>query len=96
MGAGLSVDERVDKLFSLVESLGRVEKKVLKYFFENISVGEIKAVEELRHQGVEEPEEVIARLVDLGLLEEGVGCYNLAEPLREYVRKRGVPRELLV
>ncbi|BAN90041.1 PolB1-binding protein PBP2 family protein [Aeropyrum camini] len=87
--------ESVDKLLSLVESLGAVERRVLKYFFENISVGEIKAVEELKHQGVEEPEEVISRLVELGLLEEGVGCYNLSAPLRDYVRRRGVPRELL-
>ena len=66
------------------------EKKVLDYFFSNISVGEIIAQRELKVlEGVENPQEVIDRLVEKGLLERSMGCINLSKHLREQVfRKR--------
>ncbi|MCE4603764.1 MAG: hypothetical protein F7B20_02220 [Aeropyrum sp.] len=81
-----------DRLLALIASLNQSERRVLRYFLENVSVGELRAVKELSSMGIDDPEEVIASLVDKGFLEEGSGCYNLVEPLREYVRKRGVPR----
>lgn len=83
----------LDRLLSLIPRLSNEEKTVLRYFMENMSVGSLRAVKELKSQGVREPEEIMARLIDLGLLEDVRGaCYNLAGPLREYVRKRGIPR----
>jgi hypothetical protein len=54
----------------------------IKYFKNVISVGEILAVRELKALGVKEPETTIAKLIDMGIIEKGEGCYNL-------VRNRG-------
>ena len=77
------------KLLEKVSSLGEMEKEAFKYFIENVSVGVIRAVKDLKARGVKDPEEAIAKLVEEGLIEEGAECYNLAKPLRELIRKRG-------
>lgn len=76
--------EIVDK----INSLGNEEKKVLEYFLQNISVGTIVALRELKaFYRVEDPKAVIRRLIDMGLLEQGYGCYNLSRSLREELFK---------
>ncbi|BBD73994.1 hypothetical protein HS1genome_2383 [Sulfodiicoccus acidiphilus] len=49
----------------------------IKYFKENISVGELIAVRELMAEGVKEPEKVIEALLQMGIIERGEGCFNL-------------------
>lgn len=49
----------------------------IKYFKNVISVGEIIAVRELKALGIKEPELVIAKLIEMGIIEKGEGCYNL-------------------
>ncbi len=48
-----------------------------KYFRKYISVGEIIAVRDLKALGVKEPENVIAELMNKGIIEKGEGCFNL-------------------
>lgn len=87
------VEEWEAKALRMLEDarrLSEVHRRVLNYFLENISVGVIRSVKELKALGVEEAERVIEELVVMGYLEEGMECYNLAAPLRELVfRKRG-------
>ncbi len=78
--------------FDLLEKarmLPEPHRTVLNYFIENISVGTLRSVKELKAMGVENPERVIEALVEHGLLEEGLDCYNLARPLRELLFSRG-------
>ncbi|BFH74477.1 hypothetical protein SJAV_24210 [Sulfurisphaera javensis] len=56
-------------------------EKAEKYFKNVISVGEIIALRELKALGIKDPEEVISKLIEMGIIEKGEGCYNL-------VRKR--------
>jgi len=77
------------KLLEKARSLSPEERRVLAYFAENISVGELRAVKELRYIGISNPLQVIRKLVGMGLLEEGEECFNLAKPLRLYISKRG-------
>ena len=77
------------ELLEKARSLPEPHKIVLNYFIENISVGTLRSVKELKAMGVENPEKVIEELVEQGLLEEGLDCYNLARPLRELVFARG-------
>ncbi len=75
-----------DKLF---KGLGEEERRVLSYFLNNISVGEIVATRELKVlEKIGNPEEVIDKLVEMGLLERGTGCINLAKEIREEVYRR--------
>ena len=48
-----------------------------KYFMNVVSVGEIIAVRELKALGVSDPEKVIQKLIEMGVIEKGEGCYNL-------------------
>ncbi len=59
-------------------------EKAKKYFEANKSVGEILAVRELKGLGIREPEKVIAKLIEMGVIEKGEGCYNLVrEPQKK-------------
>ncbi|WP_221288064.1 PolB1-binding protein PBP2 family protein [Stygiolobus caldivivus] len=49
----------------------------IKYFKNVISVGEIIAVRELKALGVKEPEKAVSKLIEMGVIEKGEGCYNL-------------------
>ena len=52
-------------------------QKAIKYFKNVISVGEIIALRELKALGIKNPEEVIAKLIEMKIIEKGEGCYNL-------------------
>jgi len=52
-------------------------QKAIKYFKNNVSVGEIIALRELKALGIKNPEEVIAKLIEMNVIEKGEGCYNL-------------------
>lgn len=77
------------ELLEKARKLSRQYREVVNYFLENISVGSIRSIKELKATGIENPEKVIEELVQEGIIEEGVDCYNLAKPLRELVFKRG-------
>jgi len=73
-----------DDLKKKVLSLSSDEVKVLEYFIQNISVGSLIALRELRFMyKVSDPKFVIRKLVEKGLLEQGYGCYSLSKTLRE-------------
>ena len=76
------------RMLSIAEQLTGDERTVMSYFLDNVSVGDIKVVLELEKK-VKEPEQVIARLIQMGLLEKGRDTYNLAPPLRCLKYKRG-------
>lgn len=72
------------KLLNIIKELSEEERKVLRYFIQNISVGNIISIRELKAlYKVQDPKAVIRSLIDKGLLEQGYGCFNLAKPLRE-------------
>ncbi|HID80430.1 MAG TPA: hypothetical protein EYP48_01790 [Ignisphaera sp.] len=71
-----------------MSQLSEEERKVLEYFVQHISVGSIIALRELKaFYRISEPKNVIDKLISLGLLEQGTGCYNLAKPLRDLLIK---------
>ncbi len=74
-----------------LKALSPEERKVIEYFMNYLSVGELIALRELRSMGIRKPEEVIADLLEKGLLEKGDGCYNLPKELRKgAMRSKGV------
>jgi hypothetical protein len=75
------------ELFRKIDKLNEVEKEVLKYFISNVSVGDIRAILDLKAKGIEDPEKVILKLIREGLLERGDGCYNLPKKLRPILKK---------
>lgn len=69
---------------NIIKSLSSEEITVLGYFIQNISVGSIIALRELKaFYKVQDPKSIIKNLIDKGLLEQGHGCYNLSKALRE-------------
>jgi DNA-binding MarR family transcriptional regulator len=73
-----------EKLKKELENLTQEEIKVLEYFIQNVSVGVIVAIRELKSlYKVEDPKNVIRKLIEKGLLEQGYGNYSLARSLRE-------------
>ncbi|MCS7107138.1 MAG: hypothetical protein NZ902_03430 [Acidilobaceae archaeon] len=76
------------KLLERAKELSSEERAALNFFLQNISVGELRALRELKRE-IPQPAQAIRKLLSLGLLEEGEGCYNLAKPLREYVMRKG-------
>lgn len=82
------------ELEEALRSLDPEEQRVLRYFYNNVSVGEIIALRELRTRyKIRDPEDIIRRLIDKGLLERGEGCYNLARRLREAKYRETAPPE---
>ncbi|MCY0858987.1 MAG: hypothetical protein OWQ54_01005 [Sulfolobaceae archaeon] len=55
----------------------------IKYFKTNISVGELIALRELRALGIKNPEKIINKLIEMGIIEHGEGCYNLVRNRKE-------------
>lgn len=77
-----------EKVLRVLRELNEDERKVLKYFLQNISVGTIIAVRELKAlYKIQDPKAVIRNLIDKGLLEQGYGCYSLAKQLRRALFK---------
>lgn len=79
------VSKHISKdLVQVIQNLGEDEKKVLEYFLQNVSVGVIISVRELKAlYKIDDPRVVIRKLIDKGLIEQGYGCYSLSRPLRE-------------
>jgi len=76
-----------EKLQDLIRSLSEEELTTLKYFLRCRSVGEILASRELKSLGVRNPSKVLMRLVTLGLLKRGIGCYTISRELLEAYRQ---------
>jgi hypothetical protein len=73
-----------DNIKKKLQELSPEELKVMEYFIQNVSVGVILAIRELKVlYRVEDPKSIIRRLIDKGLLEQGYGCFSLSKPLRE-------------
>ncbi|AKA73926.1 hypothetical protein SULI_08405 [Saccharolobus solfataricus] len=49
----------------------------IEYFKNYISVGEIVATMDLKARGISNPQAVISKLIEMGIIEKGEGCYNL-------------------
>jgi len=77
------------KLLEKARELTAEELAVFKYFVEEISVGDIRTVKELKQLGISNPQAILANLVSMGLLERGRDSYSLVKPLRIYVSRRG-------
>lgn len=58
-------------------------EKAIKYFKNVISVGEIIAIRELKALGIKNPESVLNKLIEMGIIEKGEGCYNLVRNKKE-------------
>jgi len=84
------LEEKAVDLLKKAEGLNKHEKEVLRYFINNVSVGDLRAVLDLKAKGVPDPEVIIAKLIREGFIEKGEGCYNLAKPLRELVAKKRI------
>ena len=83
--------QEASRLLVLAQKLRGDHKKVFEYFVKYVSVGDLRAEAELSRLGVKDPINVIEELVDMGLLERGIDCYNLASALRKYyARSRGL------
>ena len=68
------------EVLNKINSLDSEGSKVLKYFIRYRSVGELLALRELKGlYGIKDPAKVIGYLLDLGLLERGLGCYNISK-----------------
>ena len=77
-----------DYLDALMKEMNKEEITVLKYFIKNRSVGELVAFRELRGlYRIDDPAKVLRRLVELGILERGPGCYNLSKRIIEELKK---------
>ncbi|MCE4608870.1 MAG: hypothetical protein F7C36_00610 [Desulfurococcales archaeon] len=76
------------KLLEQIEKLPPDSRKVAEYFMKHISVGDLRAVLDLKKLGVKDPESRIEELISLGILEKGVDCFNLSTPLRNYIFSR--------
>ena len=86
------LDNTTAKAMELIERARRLPKElriVFEYFYKNLSVGDLRAVKELERIGINDPQDKIDKLIEEGLIERGIDCYNLAKPLREYVYRRG-------
>jgi len=87
-GAGEDQSE-VYALLRRAEELRGDYRRVYMYFVKHLSVGDLRAVEDLERMGIENPQAIIEELVELGILERGLDCYNLVRPLHRYfARKR--------
>ncbi len=75
----------------LIKSLNDEQRKALRYFCVNRSVGELLALKELQalHK-VKEPSKVIAKLVEVGVLVRGQGCYSISKDFLNAVKEAGV------
>lgn len=66
------MDEEILKAGELLEKarkLNKEQKIVFNYFYKNISVGDLRAIMELKKLGVRDPQARIDELIEIGLLE---------------------------
>jgi len=85
---GIEPLAEASRLLDLIRTLPKEERVVAEYFLKYVSVGDLRAVLDLKRLGIEDPQPIIERLVEYGILERVVDCYNLSKPLREYVWRR--------
>ncbi|MCD6428522.1 MAG: hypothetical protein J7L12_02775 [Desulfurococcales archaeon] len=79
-----------EEIMSKVNRLDSEGSKVLKYFIRYRSVGELLALRELKGlYGIKDPAKVIGHLLDLGLLERGLGCYNISRDVIKCLESDG-------
>ena len=72
------MENEVERLRKVIDSLDHDSLQALKYFIQNKSVGELLAVRELRGlYRIRDPLRTLRDLIELGLLERGIGCYNI-------------------
>jgi hypothetical protein len=77
----------------MIELLSDEERKVLEYFVRYRSVGDLLAVRELKGlYKVREPTKIINRLIELGLLDRGIGCYNISKDVLKLYSESNVVR----
>lgn len=76
-----------ENLAEVLGSLSDEELAVLRYFIKYRSVGEILATRELRALGLKNPSKLLARLVSLGLIKRGIGCYTISRDVLEAFRR---------
>lgn len=72
---------------SALKSLSDEELVALRYFIKYRSVGEILASRELRALGLKNPSKLLAKLVSLGLIKRGIGCYTISRDVLEASRR---------
>ena len=80
------------RAYELLERARRLQgdaRQALIYMVDNVSVGDLRAVEDLRRKGLRDPVAALDELVEMGLVERGRGCFNLAAPLRTLIARRG-------
>jgi len=78
-----------DDLKKAIKDLDQESLKVLKYFIKHRSVGELIAIRELRGlYRINDPAKCIGKLIDLGLLERGMGCYNISRDLLKLLKSK--------
>ena len=71
-----------------IQSLNDEEKKAFEYFLQYVSVGSLIALRELKaFYHISEPKEVIRKLIEKGLIEQGNGCYSVSKQIRELMVK---------
>lgn len=77
-----------------LRSLNEDQRKTLKYFCSNKSVGELLALKELQalHK-VKEPGKIIAKLIEVGVLVRGQGCYSVSKSFLTALKEAGVKVE---
>ncbi len=71
--------ERSNKAMSVQDVTKEDIEKAMKYFKSVRSVGELLAYKELLSLGIKEPYKVIWKLIEMGVIEKGEGCYNLVK-----------------
>ena len=75
----------------IIKSLSDEERKVIKYFITYKSVGELIAIRELKGlYNIKDPAKIITKLINLGIIERGIGCYNISREFLKQVRSGGI------
>lgn len=81
---------RASQLLEKARRLRGELREAFVYLVDNVSVGDLRAALDLRRKGLKDPASALEALVDMGLAERGRECYNLPEPLRKLIAKRGI------
>jgi len=76
-----------DNLPAILKSLSDEELATLRYFLRYRSVGEILVSRELRAMGIKNPSKILAKLVSLGLIKRGIGCYTVSKNVIDAFRR---------
>jgi len=79
--------KEVRELVRSIAKLGDDEVKATLIILYNVSVGEILFLKALHASGVKNVSQVLSTLKDLGIIEVGRGCFNLARKYREVLSK---------